>query len=321
MTNTALNDKLLLKTAALWDIEPVKVHRSVEISGSPERSEIRYVIEGSGQNQYVLESVLPKDLEVKKNIIDRLNELKTKNLSGINTYLESKNQITIEQFMGRYWKLSRFIDGCELKRPEYVFDKWRGEVLADFLVRLRKISDSSDILSAGTTFSLRKYVTKLSSEIRQFNPKIAEELDPVFSFLDNRFMANHDQLKTAFCHGDYHPVNVIWGTTDIAAVIDWEFCGVKPEIYDAANLLGCLGIEQPDSLTGPFAIEFISCLKEAEFFSDHSWQNLISFIVALRFAWLAEWLRRGDIEMIEMELVYMKILVNNEKYLGGIWGI
>ena len=202
MTDTALNDKLLLRTAALWNIEPVKVNRSVEISGSPERSELRYVIEGADQQRYVLESILAKDLEIKKNIIDRLNTLKAENLHGINTYLESAAQNVIEHFMGRYWKLSRFIDGCELKRPEYVFEKWRGDVLSDFLIRLRKISDSSEMLSESSIFSLKEYVIKLSSEIREFNPEVAEELAPVFSFLEQGFLKNHDQLEMAFCHGD-----------------------------------------------------------------------------------------------------------------------
>jgi homoserine kinase type II len=157
--------------------------------------------------------------------------------------------------------------------------------------------------------------------MKQFNPDTAEELRPVFSFLESRFMKNHDQLETAFCHGDFHPVNVIWGDADIEAVIDWEFCGVKPAIYDAANLLGCLGIEAPESLTGPFALAFIRRLKDSGLFSEFSWQSLLPFIVAIRFAWLAEWLRKKDTEMIEMELVYMKILVNNETQLRDIWRI
>ncbi len=321
MTGEIINDALLLKTASLWDIEPVKVHRSVEISGSPERSELRFVIEGEGQKRYVIESIQNKDLEIKKEIVVRIDELKSQNLHGINPYIKTEKQNVIESFMGRNWKLSRFIDGCDLNRPEYVFDKWRGKVLAEFLIQLRRVSEESNILSQGPVFSLKKYVIKLSGEIKKFNPKIVNNLEPVFEYLDAGFMLNHDKLSKAFCHGDYHPVNVIWGSSELKAVIDWEFCGIKAEIYDAANLLGCLGIEQPDSLVGPFAIEFIEQLKNTGIFSEFSWHNLVSFIVALRFAWLAEWLRRDDTEMIELELVYMKILVDNEKNLKEIWNI
>jgi len=40
----------------------------------------------------------------------------------------------------------------------------------------------------------------------------------------------------AFCHGDYHPMNIIWSADDIKCVIDWEFSEYKSEIYDAANI-------------------------------------------------------------------------------------
>lgn len=36
---------------------------------------------------------------------------------------------------------------------------------------------------------------------------------------------------------------------DIKAVIDWEFCGTKPEIYDLANLIGPLS-KRPDISIG-----------------------------------------------------------------------
>lgn len=321
MTGDVIDDKQLLASASLWDIEPVRVHRSVEINGSPERSELRFVIEGGNRKHYVIESIHSKDLERKKEIVALLDELNAQNLSGINPYIKTKKQNTIVFFQGRYWKLSRFIEGIDLKRPEYVFDKWRGKVLSGFLIDLRKAAAESGVLSKGAAFSLKNYVVKLSGEIKKFNPEIVNDLNPVFEYLDQGFMANHDKFATAFCHGDYHPINVIWGSSAIKAVIDWEFSGIKPEIYDVANLLGCLGIEQPDALAGPFALEFTGQLKNTGMFSEFSWQNLVSFIVAQRFAWLAEWLRRNDSEMIELEIVFMKILIDNEKKIRDIWGI
>ena len=75
------------------------------------------------------------------------------------------------------------------------------------------------------------------------------KIGPVISFLENRFMKVHDMLPVSFCHGDFHPLNIIWSKDSIKAVIDWEFLGMKPEIYDAANLIGCIGIEDPQGLT------------------------------------------------------------------------
>ena len=46
---------------------------------------------------------------------------------------------------------------------------------------------------------------------------------------------------------------------------------------------------------------------------------LLEYIIALRFAWLSEWLRHKDHEMIELETVYMKLLIDNANDLKHIW--
>jgi len=43
---------------------------------------------------------------------------------------------------------------------------------------------------------------------------------------------------------------MILSRTGAEALIDWEFCGLRPEMYDAALVVGCLGMEDPRSLTG-----------------------------------------------------------------------
>jgi homoserine kinase type II len=126
-------------------------------------------------------------------------------------------------------------------------------------------------------------------------------------------------MPVAFCHGDYHPMNVIWSADDIKCVIDWEFSGYKREIYDAANLIGCIGVEDPRSLTGELVKSFISDMKIARIISKISWKYLVEFIVALRFAWLSEWLRRKDTEMISLELDYMRVLIDNKNILQKTW--
>jgi Ser/Thr protein kinase RdoA (MazF antagonist) len=129
------------------------------------------------------------------------------------------------------------------------------------------------------------------------------------------FFPVHDRLPTGFCHGDFHPLNIIWGNTEIRAVIDWEFCGTKPETYDLANLLGCLGMEDPQSLDGPFAGQLIQRLRKAGIFSDTSWQALPDLMLAIRFAWLSEWLRKNDRPMIRLEADYMALLLDIRSFL------
>jgi homoserine kinase type II len=126
-------------------------------------------------------------------------------------------------------------------------------------------------------------------------------------------------LETAFCHGDYHPLNVIWEPAAIGAIIDWEFCGYKPALDDLANLLGCVGVEQPEALEGPVVRSLLAALGAGDYLSEASWTALPAYVLALRFAWLSEWLRRNDQEMIALELDYMNLLLKAHGALGGTW--
>jgi homoserine kinase type II len=60
-------------------------------------------------------------------------------------------------------------------------------------------------------------------------------------------------------------------------------------------------------------------MKRAEIISKTSWKYLVEFIIALRFAWLSEWLRRKDKEMISLELDYMSLLIENKRSLQKVW--
>ncbi len=133
--------------------------------------------------------------------------------------------------------------------------------------------------------------------------------------MEKDFLPVYEKLPIAFCHGDYHPLNIIWSEKDIKCVIDWEFSGYKSEVYDAALLAGCIGVEDPQALTGDLVKSFISEIKESKIISKGSWQHMVEFIVALRFAWLAEWLRQKDEEMIRLELDYMRLLMENKNNL------
>ena len=64
---------------------------------------------------------------------------------------------------------------------------------------------------------------------------------------------------------------------------------------------------------------FIGKMKKTGTISKMSWKYLPEFIVALRFAWLAEWLRRKDRNMIRLERDYMKLLMDNKTVLQKAW--
>jgi homoserine kinase type II len=159
----------------------------------------------------------------------------------------------------------------------------------------------------------------MAEKLSRHNPELIKPLTPILTHLKQSFFEIHNTLPVALCHGDYHPLNIIWNSDGILAVIDWEFFGLKPEAYDVANMLGCLGMENPDSLSGGMAIEFLDELRAAGFMSPKSLQSLPELVLALRFAWLSEWLRKRDTQMIDLELTYMYLLMDNREKLKKIW--
>ena len=314
-------DNSVISAATQWGLDVRAIRKDIDICGSPDRCEFRFAIECSNDNLYVIESLLEEEISHKRKIISNLNYLAQHGLKGINPYISSKDTAYIIKKNSRFWQISRFVDGVCLKRPEYVFDQWRGNVLADFLIDLRQKSGNMPGFEGNPSFSIIKYIRTLYDQIKTFETDLQKKIQPVVDFLQKDFIKAHDSLPACFCHGDFHALNVIWSDAGINAVIDWEFSGIKPEIYDMVNMIGCIGIENPEALTGPLVTDFILRLKNSTIISDHSWKVLLEYIVALRFAWLSEWLRHKDHEMIELETVYMELLIDNANDLKHVWTI
>jgi homoserine kinase type II len=304
----------------LWGVDLKNIREDINITGSPERTDFRVVIEDSKNNLFVLENISKNLFERKKLIAESLSFLNDKDLNTT-PYLKSKNNIFIELFADKYWQLIPFVKGISLDRPSYLFDSWRGEVAANFLINLKEKSQNISGFKKDNTFSLANYVHELTNSIKTHNKDIYKKITPIIDYLNNNFFTIHDQLPIAICHGDYHSLNIIWGDKKIETVIDWEFLGYKTEGYDVANMVGCLGIEDPIALIDGSTKDFIKRLKDNNFLTDKSWENLVDMVIALRFAWLSEWLRKDDLEMINLEINYMNLLINSKNKLNKIWKI
>ncbi|MGA2781520.1 MAG: GIY-YIG nuclease family protein [Smithella sp.] len=317
---TPLFSRETLKAVAeLWQVCLKKLHNNIHVQGSPERSVFRVALEDNCGSFFVLEQLPAKDFEHKRQIAATLDFLAKKNLSRIQPYLAGEKGEFIIKYKNNFWQMIPFVRGVPLDRQKYMYEKWRGPVLADFLIELRRKSRSLPFFDSREVFSLKDYVHKLIREINLYNKDIKAEIKNIESFLEKDFMSAYEKLPVAFCHGDYHPLNIIWSANDIKCVIDWEFSGYKREIYDAANLIGCVGVEDPQGLTGDLVKSFIADMKSAKIISKISWRYLVEFIVALRFAWLSEWLHRCDTEMIRLELDYMRLLIDNKNSLQKAW--
>lgn len=315
MAATLEIDHAAAEAAGYWNLSVRRVRRDIQIAGSPDRCELRLVIECDSGRLYVLESLFESDTAHKLVIIACLNLLSKNGMTALVPYLRSDNGEFIVNSGNRLWQLSAFVRGIPLVRPEYVRDGWRGEAMAEFLIRQNSLSGEIPYLKTLSVFSIADYIQKLIMQIQAHAPHVLSGISPVRRFIEDRFIKAHDRLPASFCHGDFHPLNVIWSSDGILAVIDWEFLGIKPEIYDAANLIGCIGIEDPGALFGNLIRRFISKLQQSRRISCASWDLLIEFVIAIRFAWLSEWLRHKDSEMIAMETAYMNLLVDNADVL------
>jgi homoserine kinase type II len=323
MNNSPNKKRAMQKTlrivASLWNIHLKIVRWNIYVQGSPERSLFRVVLEDENNTYFLLEQLPVNSLERKKTIAATLDILSRNNLSRIQPYLANEQEEFFIKYQNYFWQIAPFAEGISLNRETYMYEQWRGKALADFLIELHGKAKNLLSVNADDVFSLKNYIYKLIREINLYNKNISAEINSVAGFLEKDFLPAYEKLPVAFCHGDYHPLNIIWSDNDIKCVIDWEFCGWKSELYDAALLIGCVGVEDPQALTGDLVKSFIAGMKEVKIISKASWQYLVEFIVALRFAWLAEWLRQKDEEMIRLELDYMRLLTENKSSLENAW--
>ena len=318
MTAQVNHQDLLRRFSQQWNIDFIRWRMDLHLAGSPERTVWRGAIESGDGRLFVVEKIPTRLFARKRWIIESLNHLYTHGLDRIVPYLPDCTGDPLPLIAHGLWQLSPCVAGVTLDRPAYVMESWRGQAAADFLIRLNRISrwHSGDLDTA--SFSIASYVRKLYATLVNRRPEVAHRFEPFMTHLERHFFPNHDGLPTAFCHGDYHPLNIIWSRHTIRAVIDWEFCGIKPEAYDLANLLGCVGMEDPQSLTGGLAARLTYRLRQSGVFGEQSWQTLPDLMLAIRFAWLSEWLRKKDRQMIQMEGDYMDLVLEYRPHLAVI---
>jgi len=91
-----------------------------------------------------------------------------------------------------------FVPSVTLDREKYMYEKWRGPVLADFLIELHRKSHGLPFLDPSKAFSLKDYVYKLIHEINLFNKDIKDEIKDIDAFLKKNFMPAYEKLPVVF---------------------------------------------------------------------------------------------------------------------------
>ena len=221
-----LTREVLKTVTRSWDLELLRPRYDIPIAGSPERCLFRVVVEEIEGRLYILEQIDPRSLPQKHRIAHTLNLLHLRGLQTVRPYLSGRRSEFIARIPEGDWQIAPYISGVELSRPGYAVEAWRGEVLAEFLMALRaKTREGLPDYSGSRPFSLPAFIEDLMHRLQRHDPEVYRRVLAAWRHLKLGWTAAHDQTPTAFCHGDFHPLNVVWTKDGIACVIDWEFSG------------------------------------------------------------------------------------------------
>ncbi|MGM0395048.1 MAG: phosphotransferase enzyme family protein [Thermodesulfobacteriota bacterium] len=294
-----------------WQIDIHCVRTDIEIQGSPERALSRVVIEDTLGRRFLVEQFDFGKRALRDRVARAVDFLFTQGLTQVVPYRKTVKGEFLLFFEGICFQVSEFLDGTPLKRPDYLSSSAMGKNTARFLVQMAEAAPGMKEHLSFPRFSIKNYIHNLFRTMKIHDRPVHDRFLPVLNFLESEFMPAHDHLPLTFCHGDLHPLNIIWDREAVKAVIDWEFAGIKPDLYDAANFVGCAGIENPNGLGMDMVMTFVTDLHRTDVISDMGWRFFPEYVLALRFAWLSEWLRKKDQEMIDLEHAFMKILVDH----------
>lgn len=289
----------------------------IKIPGSPERCLARFVAEDSNGTLWLVEKLKSNQAEWRNTVGQLLVNLHTQSVPHVHSPARTQDGQTVVTYNGSPYQLTPFIIGTDLPRPEYCGDKARGLAIGNFINKLQTAGKKA-IRPKQSTPPLPDYVTEIVLTISHRRTDIAQQLEQILPHLQS-FFAEYDAIPTALAHGDCHPLNIIWHDTAIAGVIDWEFTGEKNVLYDAANCIGCVGIEHPNWLINGLVPELVATMHSNNATFAANIHHLIPAVLALRFAWLSEWLRKNDTEMQELELDYMRLLIRSRKEIESFW--
>jgi len=84
-------------------------------------------------------------------------------------------------------------------------------------------------------------------------------------------------------------------------------------------MISCLGIEDPECLWNGAPVSFVRTLKSSGLYAPESFDYLLDLVIAIRFAWLSEWFRKKDPDMVQMEFDYFDLLTGNRDRILRSW--
>lgn len=301
----------------LWGLTPGRPRTDILLPGSPERCVARCAMEDASGRTWMLERLHPGQLDRRERIGRSLHALAETGVA-VPAYQPAPDGRFVVEHNGFHWQLSPYVPGDALPQPEFIDHPERGISLGRFMAALRTGASPIREFDTEPRFVLEDYVNELMAAIGPRRPEIHEALLPVLGELAPLFEA-WAGLPVTLCQGDFHPLNVIWEDRNVKAVIDWEFMGIRPALFDVANCLGCVGIEEPQALVRGLAPALLTTLRDNGLLDERSLALLPEMVLGVRFAWMSEWLRKKDEDMARLELRYMRLLANSIDTLLPAW--
>lgn len=293
-----------------WGIKLKSVRSDMKVYGSPNRFLKAFVVQNTKGKLYILEKINFFEQIHREKLSKLLWKLQQKGLDKIYPYIPNTEGNFVSEVKLRSWQIREYVGGEKTDRRNYYEDEWRGIEAAKFLIDLYKKGKE---ISSGEEYeinSISYYAEELHNKI-----KGKFDADKIYDYIVENYMPIEEKIGLSICHGDFHPLNIIWGHDTINGVIDWEFAGKREMPIDVANMIGCIGSEDPELIFSGMSESFLKTLFIEECFGKKA-DILIEMIIALRYAgWLSLWLRADDKPMIPREIEYIEYLIENrERY-------
>jgi len=268
-------------------------------------------------NQYFLKSFSSEELSTKEKERHLLTVLQHK---GIPVLLPLPRKIIPAQTGYScfcHYQLFPYVPQENNGHLSYPLETGQAVSLANTLTR---ISQADPDGPATSFFSVQAKVSQAKKMIRTNQESIANTARHTFQHLENTLFPFLPYFNTGFCHGDFHPANILWKNQTVSAIVDWEAAHRSEELYDLAFFLGCVGMDSPEELSGKGIQTLIKIYFQKTKSGKLAFDCLPELILATRFQWLAVWLaREEDADLAVQEITFWKWLQTHRDRLQSQW--
>lgn len=292
----------------IWGLE-FQSTVEADIYGAPSRMAGRAVVLDKKGDRYLVEKHHFWNLEKKRKIAENIDIINNAGFKECTPYLKNRDGLSVCEFRNRAWMVQPFIKNDKLKRPHYLNDGEMGEKAAETLLQLYEVTKNLKMNDMLPGFSLAEHTGNLILKIERSYPEIQNEIKDVIDIVEEILRKPDIGSRSLFCHGDYHPLNILWREKTPVSVIDWEFSGYRHPLTDIANIVGCAGFESWDAFDREFVKNFLQTIKFNKLFKHYKFEEFIRFILLFRFSgWLNEWMNDRDTGMMDREMKYLRKL-------------